>query len=141
MINDFDFGVPPSIIIADDDFLNRLALRTLIKLCNVDALALTFLCEDGAQTVNACKSFDVSNNFKLIFMDINMPKMDGLEASRAIKDYFKEKGATPPIIIGLTGDVDKETIKKGLNAGMDQVYSKPIKKNQVLQLLKELKFI
>lgn len=140
MINDFDFGVPPSIIIADDDFLNRLALRTLIKLCNVDALALTFLCEDGAQTVDACKSFDVSN-FKLIFMDINMPKMDGLEASRAIKDYFKQKGATPPIIIGLTGDVDKETIKKGLNAGMDQVYSKPIKKNQVLQLLKELKFI
>lgn len=47
IIMDFDFGVPPRIIIADDDYLNRLALRTLIKLCNVNALSLTFLSENG----------------------------------------------------------------------------------------------
>jgi len=123
--------VPPSIIIADDDYLNRLALRTLIKLCNVDALSLTFLSEDGLQTLNACKTFNL-DNFKLIFMDINMPQMDGLESSRQIKKYFKEKGAQPPVIIGLTGNPDEATVSKGLKSGMDKVYSKPMRKNQVL---------
>ena len=46
---------PPQIIIADDDYLNRLALRTLIKLCNIDALNLTFLAENGLQALEACK--------------------------------------------------------------------------------------
>ena len=65
-------------------------------------------------------------------MDINMPEMDGLEASKAIKKYFKEKNAQPPIIIGLTGDPDQETINRGMKAGMDKVFSKPMRKNQVL---------
>lgn len=117
-IGDFDFGIPPQIIIADDDYLNRLALRTLIKLCNVDALSLTFLSENGSQTFNACKQFKL-DNFKLIFMDVNMPEMDGLEASRAIKKYFMEKNAKPPLIIGITGDLDQETINRGKKAGMD----------------------
>lgn len=88
-IFDFNSGVPPSIIIADDDYLNRLALRTLIKLCNIDAISLTFLSENGLQALNACKTFSL-DNFKLIFMDINMPEMDGLESTRLIKKYFKE---------------------------------------------------
>ena len=127
-IQDFDYGVPPQIIIADDDYLNRLALRTLIKLCNVDALSLTFLSENGLQALNAVQTFEV-DNFKLIFMDINMPEMDGLEATRQIKKFFKEKGAKPPIIIGLSGDPDAETVKIGIKAGMDQVHSKPMRKN------------
>jgi CheY-like chemotaxis protein len=58
--------------------------------------------------------------------------MDGLESSRQIKKYFKEKGAQPPIIIGLTGNPDEATVSKGLKSGMDKVYSKPMRKNQVL---------
>lgn len=103
----------------------------MIKLCNVDALALTFLSEDGLQTLNACKTFNL-DTFKIIFMDINMPEMDGLESSRKIKQYFKEKGSKPPMIIGLTGNPDEDTVKKGLKCGMDKVYSKPMRKNQVL---------
>ena len=67
--------------------------------------------------------------------------MDGLQASKEIKHYFKEKGVKPPVIIGLTGNPDEATVSKGLKHGMDKVYSKPMRKNQVLQLLKEAGYI
>jgi CheY-like chemotaxis protein len=126
---DFDIRVPPTIIIADDDYLNRLALRTLIKLCNVDSIALTFLAENGLQTLNACKTFSLEN-FKLIFMDINMPQMDGLEATREIIKYYAENDAKPPVIVGLSGDVDEKMIAQGIEAGMLKVMHKPLRRGE-----------
>ena len=74
-------------------------------------------------------------------MDINMPEMDGLEASKQIKKFYAEEGGKPPIIIGLSGSLDEFTITTGLRSGMDKVHSKPMRKNQVLELLKETNII
>ena len=65
-------------------------------------------------------------------MDINMPQMDGLEATREIIKYYKENDSKPPVIVGLSGDVDEQMIAQGIEAGMLKVMHKPLRRDQVL---------
>jgi len=62
--------------------------------------------------------------YKLIFMDINMPVMDGFEASRRICEFFKERGHVCEII-ALTGYQSKNIEKKCLEHGMTKILNKP----------------
>jgi HPt (histidine-containing phosphotransfer) domain-containing protein len=72
----------------------------------------------------------------LVLMDVQMPVMDGLEASRAIRKLHSEKFKTLPIV-ALTAGVSKEERSNCKMAGMDDFISKPIDKTQLFQVLKK----
>ncbi|EAS07296.2 response regulator receiver domain protein (macronuclear) [Tetrahymena thermophila SB210] len=90
---------------------------------------------NGQQAIDKLKK----NNYDIVFMDINMPVMDGIQATKQIRILIQQKLVQPTIIIALTGDdIDSDSNKfssKGFNAAL----SKPIKLEDLYFVLKNLK--
>ena len=64
-----------------------------------------------------------------------MPIMDGYEATSKIREVFYSYGIPQPLIIAVTGHSEKQYVRKAINAGMNQVLSKPVK-GEILKNLK-----
>lgn len=73
--------------------------------------------------------------FDLILMDVQMPIMNGLDATRQIRKRERENGWPPWPIFGLTGNVMQSEHDKCLEAGMDRCLTKPLNKNVVVALV------
>ena len=74
-------------------------------------------------------------DFDIVLMDMEMPVMDGLEATRAIRAWEKEKNLAPTIIVALTAHVFSEHRKMCTEAGCNGFMAKPIKKKVLLETL------
>ena len=74
------------------------------------------------------------SNYTLIFMDCNMPFMDGYETTQEIRNLFYDERLEQPIITALTGHTEQQYIDKAIESGMNQVLSKPVK----IDVLKDL---
>lgn len=79
---------------------------------------------DGAQAVEAFAA-NPAGTFDAILMDVAMPKMDGLAATRAIRALDRPDAATIPII-AMTGNAFQEDVRECLEAGMNAHIAKPI---------------
>jgi CheY-like chemotaxis protein len=114
---------PLKILVAEDNLINqKLICKILTRFGYEPALV-----NNGAQALEAL----AQQPFDLIFMDVQMPVMDGLEASRLIR----ERCANPPGLIALTAFGLPEDRERFLAEGMDDYLSKPIFPNQVAELL------
>jgi signal transduction histidine kinase/ActR/RegA family two-component response regulator len=106
------------VLAAEDNATNQLVLRTIMQTFGVD---LTMV-GDGRQAVDAWAGAD----FDLILMDIQMPVMDGVAATRAIREA-EQTGARSRIpIIALSANAMTHQVKEYLGAGMDMHVAKPI---------------
>ncbi len=118
---------PVHILLAEDNAINRkLALFILSK-----AGYRVSVVDDGKKAVDLLSS--VPERFDLIFMDIQMPRMNGLEAARAIR----EKGFGDIPIVAMTAQSMKGDREKCLEAGMNDYISKPIKRDIVFAMVKK----
>ena len=91
------------------------------------------MCMNGEEAMNVMlKSYEAGMSYQLILMDFNMPVMDGITSTRKMRELFKENGkyerstSKQPTILGLSANVLLSEEEKGLNAGMNQVLSKPL---------------
>ena len=75
-------------------------------------------------------------DFDLVFMDVQMPKMDGMDATKAIR----EKGFDSIPIVAMTAHAMKGDMEKCLKVGMDDYISKPIKRELVFEILEKWVF-
>ncbi|MBP6759975.1 MAG: response regulator, partial [Flavobacterium sp.] len=107
------------VMIAEDNKINMLLLKTIIK--NIFAEASIFEVFNGKDAVEQFESI----NPDIIFMDIQMPLMNGYETTKAIRSL--ESGKNIPII-AVTAGVEKEEKIKCIEAGMNDHISKPIMK-------------
>ena len=114
-------GVNARILLAEDNVVNQqVALRMLRKLgLRADAVA------DGAEAVKALESIP----YDLVLMDVCMPGMDGIEATRQIRDPQSKVRDHAIPIIALTANAMKSDREQCLSAGMDDYVSKPISKH------------
>ncbi len=103
------------VLVADDDPVMRLLMLEMLEGVNLDAIEA----EDGVQAVKYAR--DCSPD--LILMDVEMPRMDGFAACRAIRDL--ENGASVPIVM-VTGGDDLEAVTNAYEAGATDFVSKPI---------------
>ncbi len=112
------------VLLVEDNAVNRmLALRHLGRLgCRVD------VAENGAEAVRAA----ATNSYDIIFMDMQMPVMDGLDATRKIRSA--ETGRRVPII-ALTANALETDRRECLNAGMNGFLSKPYRKEVFAETL------
>ena len=79
-------------------------------------------------------SFHEPGYYDVILMDIRMPVMDGLAATRKIRESGREDSKTVPIV-AMTANVFEEDVRKSLDAGMDAHLSKPIEITQMYAVL------
>ncbi len=79
----------------------------------------------------------VSGNYDLVFMDMQMPVMDGYAATKAIRKWQDGLGIRPTPIVALTAFALEEEVQKCLAAGCTAHLAKPIKKAQLLDAIKE----
>ncbi|MCL2634932.1 MAG: ATP-binding protein [Oscillospiraceae bacterium] len=107
------------IILAEDVEINREIAIALLKDTGVDIDCAV----NGAQAVEMFKSN--ADYYDLILMDVQMPVMDGYEATRSIRAASHSKSKTIPII-AMTANVFAEDVEKCLNAGMNGHIGKPI---------------
>lgn len=116
-IADLHLNSAPHILIVDDNATNRVVAQALCEM-----FGCTSECaEDGVEAVEA-----VSNRrFDLILMDIKMPRMDGVQATQAIRALPGVESETP--IVALTANADPADAKHYLSIGMASVVEKPIK--------------
>ncbi|WP_298259539.1 ATP-binding protein [uncultured Litoreibacter sp.] len=118
------------LLAAEDNKTNQLVFRKMLKTLTLD---LT-LVENGIEAVHAFKN----GEFDMVFTDISMPEMDGMEASARIREIEEERGANPIPIIAMTAhamDGDEERIKQ---SGIGHYLTKPLKKDQIHAMIKEL---
>jgi signal transduction histidine kinase/ActR/RegA family two-component response regulator len=109
---------PLRALAAEDNAVNRLVLRTLLEQIGVEATIV----DDGAEAVSAWEGGD----FDLILMDIQMPRMDGPDAARAIRAREAETGRRRIPIVALTANVMSHQVEAYAAAGMDAFVAKPI---------------
>jgi CheY-like chemotaxis protein len=114
------------VLVAEDNAVNRLLVE---KFLNTAPVELAFA-QDGREAVAQFESFGPD----VVLMDMSMPEMDGLEATRAIRALARPQ----PVIVALTANALDSDRKACLAAGMDDFMSKPISKPRLLALLARL---
>lgn len=113
------------VLIVDDNATNRMVAETLCEMFD----CTSEVAEDGLQAVEAART----GRFDLILMDIKMPRMDGVAASKAIRNLPGRLGRVP--IIALTANADPDDADDYLKAGMNGVVEKPMKPDTLLHAL------
>ena len=120
---DFAKDHPLKILVAEDNLVNqKLALKILSKLGFKAALA-----ENGKIAVEMANEVA----YDIILMDVQMPEIDGQEATRIIRQSMEIQ----PIIIAMTANAMKEDKDDCLKAGMDDFLSKPVKLEELVNML------
>ncbi|MBE9583764.1 response regulator [Mucilaginibacter sp. JRF] len=114
---------PLSILVAEDNKINQKVILHMLKKLGYDA----GIAGDGVMAVAAV----MAGNYNLILMDIQMPNMDGLEATALIR----ESELKQPVIIALTANALSGDKDECLEKGMDDYLSKPLKTDDLLSRL------
>lgn len=115
------------ILAVDDNPVNLMFLRKLLKKMGVNAVQLA---ESGGEALKYVQE----NDYDLIFMDCQMPEMDGFQTTAAIRAL----GDDPYMpIVALTANALKGDREKCLAAGMDDYLTKPVKQDVLMRVLRE----
>lgn len=119
-----------TVLLADDVEINREIVLALLE-----PTGLTIeCCENGREAVELFRSNQ--DKYDLIFMDIQMPEMDGYEATRHIRKIKSDRAKNIPII-AMTANVFREDIDKCLATGMNGHIGKPMNVDEVTAVLKQ----
>jgi len=113
------------ILIVDDMSFNvdalMIILKTVMKLDTAKLCSFSFSGKDAINKVKASTDLHGGTKcgFKLIFMDANMPVIDGYEATKRIREYLFQKGVKQPIITAVTGHTERIYVKQAIDSGMN----------------------
>ena len=118
------------LLIVEDIEINREILITLLE----DSGLIIDCAENGKEALDIIKA--EPEKYDIVFMDLRMPQMDGLEATRRIRSLPPRQRKKLPIV-AMTANVFKEDIKACLAAGMDDHLGKPVDIDKVIGVLRK----
>jgi CheY-like chemotaxis protein len=107
----------PRVLVAEDNAVNRKLARRLLEKLGCDVT----LVENGREAVEQVRE---SGPFDVVFMDVQMPELDGFEATREIRSSDGAEASVP--IVAMTANAMEGDRERCLEAGMDDYVSKPI---------------
>lgn len=120
---------PMRILVAEDNEVNRVLIERVLERGGHRVMTVT----NGLAALAALQD----RSFDAVLMDVHMPDMDGLEATRELRKRESNKGGHMPVI-ALTALAIKGDAEKCLEAGMDAYLSKPLKKEDLFALLAQV---
>ncbi|MEW4922673.1 response regulator [Algibacter sp. 2305UL17-15] len=126
LLNKFDYRF--NVLVAEDNKMNQKVIKFLLESQGAECTFVT----NGLDAVNLYKVI----NFDMIFMDIYMPKMDGYDATKIIKNSDKYAKNNIPIIAVSASAFDQD-IEKAKQAGVDAFLAKPIDTEKLKTLLEK----
>ncbi|KAJ4125054.1 Histidine kinase osmosensor [Fusarium equiseti] len=118
------------VLVADDNSTNIEVVSRMLKLEDVYDVTIA---KDGQEAYDLVKAtMEKNQSFDVIFMDVQMPNVDGLQSTRLIR----EMGYTSPIV-ALTAFSEESNVKECIDSGMDEFLAKPIRRPALKQVLKK----
>ena len=119
-----------NVLVAEDTQINRMVIQAMLEKHG----HLVTLVEDGEQAVKACALVQ----FDLVLMDIQMPKMGGIEAAQTIRQAEARQGPSRVPIFALTAAVVSSEYGQCHEAGMNGVLEKPLREAKLLELVAQV---
>jgi len=120
-----------NVVVAEDNPVNQLVIDSILKSLGIQPT----LVSDGEQALGLLR--EQPSYWDIIFMDCEMPIMDGYQATHEIRDMEARQSSQPHCwIIGLSAHATNEYVQKARDAGMDDYLSKPVSQQQVSEALK-----
>jgi CheY-like chemotaxis protein len=111
-----------SVLVAEDNEINAMLVRTLLQRLGHTPTMVT----DGEQAIAAVTAaHEGGRRFDLILMDVHMPQVDGIAATRRIREFEAETRTPPTRIIALTANAGADDRDACMAAGMDGFLTKP----------------
>lgn len=117
------------LLLVDDFADNRLLIKIFLKKLDISI--------DEASNGQQAIQMYLEHHYDMILMDIQMPVIDGYEATKTIRRYEKEHKLGPIPIIALSAYAFKDEIEKSIQAGCDEHMTKPIQKKELLELVEK----
>jgi len=115
------------ILLVEDNILNQQLTASILSREGYRA----DIADNGQIGVDLFKK----NHYEIVLMDIQMPVMDGVEATKLIREYEKTNGGTKSKIIAVTAHAQEEEKEILFSAGMDLYLSKPFRPEELLKLI------
>ncbi|MBO9406496.1 response regulator [Shimia sp. R9_1] len=115
------------ILVAEDNKTNQMVVRKMLEPTGAD---MRFV-QDGLEALECCRN----QVYDVILMDLSMPVMGGLQATREIRLFEKESGRAPCRIVALTANAQPSDTEACFEAGMDGFLSKPFRKQALIDIL------
>ena len=126
----YDYSDKRLLLVEDNELNTEIALAVLEK-----TKVQVETAENGKEAVEKLAGHP-SGYYDLVFMDIRMPVMDGLEATRLIRELPKGKGINVPIV-AMSANVFAEDVETAFAAGLDDYLSKPINLEKLYGIMKK----
>jgi CheY-like chemotaxis protein/anti-sigma regulatory factor (Ser/Thr protein kinase) len=121
---------PLKVLVAEDNAINREIIALLLEPFDTE---LTFAV-DGVEALEAAKS----HQFELVLMDLKMPRMDGLEATRQLRAWERQISARRTPIICLSASSPETVLQSVLDAGADAFLGKPINVAELIGAIRDV---
>jgi CheY-like chemotaxis protein len=121
-----------SVLVAEDNEINALLVRALLtRLGHRPTIA-----ENGAAALEAWQAAQAAGTaYDLVLMDVQMPVMDGLEATRRIRAAESQADCPPTPILALTATAGADDREAAVTAGMNEVLLKPLDRERLLEAI------
>lgn len=117
------------VLVADDNAVNRLVMSSQLKHLGIQARMV----EDGAQALNLMLTEHAA--FDLVFMDCEMPHLDGYQAAERLRQWEEAERCKPLFICGASSHAMSEFRERALGAGMNSFITKPLRIEDLEQVL------
>lgn len=124
-----DLPLEGRVLVVEDNSVNLSVMRKLLQRFGLN-------CESARDGIDALEAVNRAQ-YDLILMDVQMPNMDGYQATRAIREREARKGLSPTPILAMTANAMAGDREKCLEAGMDEYMSKPIKQADLKNMLRQ----
>ena len=112
----------PIILIVEDNEIIQIATQGMLEVCGCQCKIVN----------NGCAAIESSSKSDLVFMDLGLPDISGIAATKKIRG----RGVTVPIV-ALTAHGTKENVRECFDAGMDEFLEKPLSMDKIARILKK----